>query len=240
MCVMTGLDNFNNLREKIGLKWNNEDFLHMALTHGSYAYEKKEISYNNQRLEFLGDAVLELVVSEYLYKTCSTGTEGELTKYRASIVCETSLARVARELGLGTVLYMGRGEERSGGRGRPSILADAFEALLGAIYMDNGLEAAREFALDRLKTVIGDVLEGRVDRDYKTDLQEILQKKSGCPVNYVILKEEGPAHDKYFTAGVVFMGRQMGTGTGHSKKEAEQQAARNALGNLEEWGREQV
>jgi ribonuclease-3 len=223
---------FNAICKKIGIEWKNVELLHMALTHSSYSFEKKEKVRNNQRLEFLGDAVLELVISEYLYSTCSSHTEGDLTKLRASIVCEPSLARVARELGLGSCLYMGKGEERSGGRDRPSILADAFEALLGAIYLDGGLEAARRFALGRLGDVVSDVLEGRVERDYKTELQEILQKASNHPVSYVILKEEGPAHDKFFTAAVTFMGRQMGTGAGHSKKEAEQQAARNALESI--------
>lgn len=224
---------FNQMCQKLGIEWKNIDLLHMALTHSSYSFEKKERVRNNQRLEFLGDAVLELVVSEFLYNRYSLGTEGELTKLRASIVCEPSLARVARDLGIGSCLYMGRGEERSGGRERPSILADAFEALLGAIYLDKGMEAAGEFALRLLRDVISDVLEGRVERDYKTELQEILQKKSNRPVSYVILKEEGPAHDKFFTAGVVFMGRQLGEGMGHSKKEAEQRAARNALGSIE-------
>lgn len=233
---MTGREDFDLLYEKIGLEWKNSDLLHMALTHSSFSFEKKEKIRNNQRLEFLGDAVLELVISEFLYNICASGTEGELTKLRASIVCEPSLARVARNLGLGACLYMGKGEERSGGRERPSILADSFEALLGAVYLDSGLEAAGKFALIQLRDVISDVLEGRVERDYKTELQEILQKKSNHPVNYVILKEEGPAHDRFFTAGVVFMGRQMGTGTGHSKKEAEQHAARNALDSLEGWG----
>lgn len=231
---MTQRDAFKRLCRKIGLEWKDIGLLQMALTHSSFSFEKKEKVRNNQRLEFLGDAVLELVISEFLYNACSTGTEGDLTKLRASIVCEPSLAKVARGLGIGHCLYMGRGEERSGGRGRPSILADAFEALLGAIYLDGGLEAARQFALGQLREVISDVLEGRVERDYKTELQEILQKISNHPVSYVILKEEGPAHDRFFTAGVVYMGRRMGTGTGHSKKEAEQQAARNALENMEE------
>ncbi|MFZ5646464.1 MAG: ribonuclease III [Bacillota bacterium] len=220
------------LGEKIGIRWKSVELLHTALTHSSFSFEKKDKHRNNQRLEFLGDAVLELLISEYLFGRFPAHSEGELTKLRASIVCEPSLARVARSLNIGSCLYMGKGEERSGGRDRPSILADAFESILGAIYLDSGLEAARRFALEHLEEIIADVLEGRVDRDYKTELQEILQKKSGGPVNYVILKEEGPAHDKFFTAGVICMGRRMGTGTGHSKKEAEQQAARNALEGL--------
>lgn len=230
---MTSNGNFNEIYKKIGLQWKNINLLHMALTHSSYSFEKKEKINNNQRLEFLGDAVLELIVSNHLYNTCSTCTEGDLTKFRASIVCESSLARVSGKLGIGSCLYMGKGEERSGGRERPSILADAFESLLGAIYLDSGLEIAAQFALEHLKEVISDVLEGRVERDYKTELQEMLQKTSNYPVNYVILKEEGPAHDKFFTAAVVYMGKQLGTGTGHSKKEAEQYAARETLESFE-------
>jgi len=231
---MTQQNAINVLCKKLGISWNNVDLLHMALSHSSFSFEKKDRMRNNQRLEFLGDAVLELIISEYLFDKFPSFTEGELTKLRASIVCEPSLARVARDLNIGRCLYMGRGEERSGGRDRPSILADAFESLLGAVYLDSGLEVARKFALERLEGIVSDVLEGRMDRDYKTELQEILQKKSSNTVNYIILKEEGPAHDRFFTAGVNCLGRQLGIGTGHSKKEAEQQAARHALKCLED------
>lgn len=217
------------LKDRLALKWNQEGLLHLAMTHSSYSYENKDRLINNQRLEFLGDAVLELVVSEYLYQAYPESSEGELTKLRAAVVCEPSLARVARVLELGWCLYMGRGEERSGGRERPSILADSFESLLGAVYLDQGLEVARQFALVYLSPLIKDIMEGKLDRDFKTELQELLQKKSSEPVSYVILKEDGPDHHKTFTAGVVYMGREMGRGTGHSKKEAEQQAARTAL-----------
>ncbi|SHE53691.1 RNAse III [Desulfofundulus australicus DSM 11792] len=221
------------LKERLGFNWQNEDLLHLALTHSSYAYEKNcRGQENNQRLEFLGDAVLELVVSDYLYRTYPGHTEGELTRLRAAIVCEPSLARIARNLELGFSLYMGRGEERSGGRERPSILADAFEALLGAIYLDQGLEVARKVALKFLEPVINDVLEGRMERDYKTELQEILQEEGVVDINYTILHEEGPDHHKTFTAAVYFQGREMGRGQGRSKKEAEQQAACQALARL--------
>jgi ribonuclease-3 len=221
------------LKEKLGFRWQNEDLLCLALTHSSYAYEKIfRGQENNQRLEFLGDAVLELVVSDYLYRTYPGHTEGELTRLRAAIVCEPSLARTARELDLGSCLYMGRGEERSGGRERPSILADAFEALLGAVYLDQGLEMARKVALQYLKPVIDDVLEGRVERDYKTELQEILQEEGQVDISYAILREEGPDHHKIFTAAVYFGGKEMGRGQGRTKKEAEQQAACRALARL--------
>lgn len=219
----------NRLKDLLGFEWNNEELLHLAMTHSSYSYENKDRLLNNQRMEFLGDAVLELLASELLYHLFPERTEGELTKFRASAVCESSLARLARGLNLGRCLYMGRGEERSGGRERPSILADSFESLLGAVYLDQGLEVARKFLLELIQPLIDDIIKGNLDRDFKTELQELLQKKSGEPVNYIILREEGPDHQKVFTAGVVHNGREMGRGSGHSKKEAEQQAARIAL-----------
>ena len=218
------------LQQRLGINWSDPGLFYQALTHSSCAHENRHLGLtHNQRLEFLGDAVLELVISEYLFRTFPRRSEGELTKLRAAVVCEPSLAKVSRELALGYCLRMGRGEERSGGRERPSILADAFEALLGAIYMDQGLEAARKVIMQELKPVINDVIEGRLEQDYKTELQEILQQHSPDPVNYVILKEEGPDHDKTFTAGVIYRGKEIGRGTGHSKKEAEQHAAKEAL-----------
>ncbi len=218
------------LQQRLGINWSDPGLFYQALTHSSCAHENRHLGLtHNQRLEFLGDAVLELVISEYLFRTFPHRSEGELTKLRAAVVCEPSLAKVSRELALGYCLRMGRGEERSGGRERPSILADAFEALLGAIYMDQGLEAARKVILQELQPVIKDVIEGRLEQDYKTELQEILQQRSPDPVNYVIIKEEGPDHDKTFTAGVIYRGKEIGRGTGHSKKEAEQHAAKEAL-----------
>ncbi|MGQ9512543.1 ribonuclease III [Thermodesulfitimonas sp.] len=222
---------YEELKARLGIIWHDEGLLRQALTHGSYAYEHPGVT-NNQRLEFLGDAVLELVISDYLYRTFPGKSEGELTRLRAAVVCESSLARVARELGLGEALFMGRGESQSGGRERPSILADAFEALLGAVFLDQGLEVAAEFALRELEAVIEDVLHGRQERDYKTELQELLQKNSPENVSYVILKEEGPDHAKVFTAGVFYRGECLGRGEGRSKKEAEQRAAREALARI--------
>lgn len=226
-------ERINALKERLGLSWRNEELLRLALTHSSYASENRFRGHeNNQRLEFLGDAVLELVISDYLYRSFPGYSEGELTRLRAAVVCEPSLARVARELELGRCLFMGRGEERSGGRERPSILADAFESLLGAIYLDQGLPAAAAVALGYLKNVLEDVLAGRMERDYKTELQELLQKESDVSIEYAILREEGPDHHKTFTAAVYCRGREMGRGKGHSKKEAEQQAACRALVGL--------
>jgi len=221
------------LKEKLGFEWKEEKLLLLALTHGSFTYENRrpEIE-DNQRLEFLGDAALELIVSTYLFNRFPEYTEGELTRLRAALVCEPSLVRVAKELGLGNCLLMGKGEERSGGRKRPSILADALEALLGAIYLDQGIEKAKEFILPYLETVLRDVLEGRTTRDYKTELQEILQSMAPEPVNYTIINEKGPDHEKVFTAAVIYRGKEIGRGVGHSKKEAEQQAARLALESL--------
>ncbi len=217
-------------KKKLKFDWFDEDLLEQALTHSSFTYENRQNGLeNNQRLEFLGDAVLELVISDYLYRSHPALDEGSLTKLRASVVCEASLARAARELGLGSCLLMGKGEGRSGGRERPSILADAFEALLGAVYLDQGLGKAGELAVQFLSPVIKDVLEGRLERDYKTELQEFVQQRNGEQVQYVILKEEGPDHHKIFTAGVLYRGKLAGSGTGRSKKDAEQQAAKSAL-----------
>ncbi|ACX52096.1 ribonuclease III [Ammonifex degensii KC4] len=215
------------LKDKLGISWKEEKLLRLALTHPSYAYEHPGVEHN-QRLEFLGDSVLSLVVSDYLYRTFPEKSEGELTRLRAAVVCEASLARVAEELGIGEALLLGRGEEKSGGRKRPSLLADAFEALLGAIYLDQGLEVASAFALHLLRPVLQDVLEGRVERDYKTELQELLQKGSPEKIVYEVLQEEGPDHAKRFLVGVYYQGKCLGRGEGRSKKEAEQRAAREA------------
>lgn len=225
----------NRLKTRLGFKWHNPTLLIQALTHSSCVHESRGHGLcHNQRLEFLGDAVLELIISEHLYKLFPDRTEGELTKMRAASVCEPSLAKVARGLDLGRCLRMGRGEERSGGRERPSILADAFEALLGAIYLDQGLAVSRDFVLNHLSSIIDDVVAGRLDRDYKTELQEILQQSSPEPLTYTIMDETGPDHDKTFTAGVIYRGIIIGKGRGHSKKEAEQQAARDAFKNIDD------
>lgn len=221
-----------DLIQRLAVDWHDYRLLHQALTHSSYTYESKQNGFeNNQRLEFLGDAVLDLAVSDFLFRSYPQLDEGNLTKMRAALVCEPSLARVAKTLGVGLCLLMGKGEERSGGRERPSILADVFEALLGAVYLDQGLKVASNLALRLLAPVIEDVLEGRLDRDYKTELQEIVQQRGSEQVQYKILREEGPDHEKVFTAGVLYKGKLVGTGRGRSKKDAEQQAAKLALVN---------
>ncbi|HUW63807.1 MAG TPA: ribonuclease III [Spirochaetia bacterium] len=225
------------LKERLGLAWADDSLLHLALTHSSYPYENRVAGGDdNQRLEFLGDAVLGLLISDYLYRTYPRYTEGELTKLRAAVVCEPSLASVARELGLGECLNMGRGEERSGGRRRPSILADAMEALLGAVYLGGGIAEAKRVVHEYFIPLINEVVGGHRERDYKTVLQEKLQQYSTAPLSYTIVKEEGPDHNKIFTAAVVYRGRILGNGAGHSKKLAEQQAARSALVQLRTEG----
>lgn len=220
------------LQQRLNYAWRDPGLLRRALIHSSYTYENKEQGeHNNERLEYLGDAVLELIISDYFYRAFPDKTEGELTKMRALTVCEPSLAAVARRLELGRYMLMGRGEERSGGRDRPSILADAFEALLGAIYLDAGLEEARRVVLRELADIIKEVGTGNALRDYKTELQELLQRKAADPIRYFIIDEQGPDHDKTFTAVVEYRGKRMGSGRGKSKKEAEQQAAKMALEN---------
>jgi len=221
-----------DLQKKVHFVWRNPELLRLALVHSSFTYENRgREEHNNERLEFLGDAVLELIISDYYYRSFPHKTEGELTKMRALTVCEPSLAAVARCLELGRYLFMGRGEERSGGRERPSLLADAFEALLGSVYLDAGLKEARRVALQQLSDIIEEVKSGQTVRDYKTDLQEILQRKSADPIQYSIINEEGPDHDKIFTAAVEYQGKRLGWGRGRTKKEAEQQAAKMALIN---------
>lgn len=225
------------LEKIIGVKFNRMELLNNALIHTSYSNEnRKEKLEHNERLEFLGDAVLELVISEYLYRQYPGYAEGELTKLRAAVVCEPVLARQARKLNFGTYLRLGRGEESTGGRERPSILADAFEAVVGAIYLDGGLAAAAQFILKQLVNEINAV---QVDsrfryQDYKTALQEYVQKYyNGLNLLYAVVGEEGPDHDKRFYVEVRLDDRLLGEGSGKSKKEAEQAAAQQALHNLQ-------
>jgi len=219
-----------DLQKKLGFVWRNPELLRIALVHSSFTYEHRELEGNsNERLEFLGDAVLELIISDYYYNHCHNKTEGELTKMRALTVCEPSLAEVARRLELGRYMFMGRGEERSGGRERSALLADSFEALLGAVYLDGGLEEARRVTLQQLAKIIEEVESGNASSDYKTELQEILQRRSTDPIHYSIVHEEGPDHDKTFTAVVEYQKEILGSGRGRTKKEAEQQAAKMAL-----------
>jgi ribonuclease-3 len=212
-----------------GLRFNNQGLIDMALTHPSFSQEKN-CAVNNQRLEFLGDAVLNMIVAEYLYNHFNAEPEGELTKIRARVVCEKALLNVANSLRLGEYLLLGRGEEMSGGRKRRSILADAVEAVIGAIYLDQGYEAASRFVLANLQEYINETAQGDY-QDYKSRLQELVQGKNKQNVSYQIIKECGPAHAKVFEAGVFYRDRLLAAGQGRSKKEAEQNAAEKVLRN---------
>lgn len=211
------------------LHFDNQGIIDMALTHPSFSQEKNCPS-SNQRLEFLGDAVLNMIVAEYLYNNFEQKPEGELTKIRAKAVCERALLSVAHSMQLGDYLLLGRGEEMSGGRKRRSILADAVEAVIGAIYLDQGYAAATRFVLNHLKDYINETAQGDY-QDYKSRLQELVQGKNKQNVTYQIIKECGPAHAKIFEAGVFYQERLLAAGQGRSKKEAEQNAAEKVLRN---------
>lgn len=218
------------LTKKIGYRFQNHSFLNESLTHSSYANEHKKGNMKyNERLEFLGDAVLSIVISDYIYKHLSTLQEGELTKIRASIVCEPSLADCSTALNIGKYLLLGKGEEATGGRERVSILADTFEAVIGAIYLDGGIENVKKFILESLKETIEDAIGGRIHQDYKTHLQEIVQRENTDKITYLVVKEEGPDHNKIFHVQVKIGEKIAGKGSGKSKKEAEQDAAKEAL-----------
>ncbi len=218
------------LQEKIKVQFNDINILNQAFIHPSLTNEKDLPPHdNNQRLEFLGDAVLELVISEHLYKNYNFFTEGQMSKIRSLIVCEPSLAKVARKLGLGDYLILGKGEENTGGRQKNSILADTLEALIGAIYIDKNYSCAYDFIIGILKEAILKAVDGDGDTDYKTNLQEVLQKTDSSRVLYKVIKETGPDHDKVFYVEAVWKDEILGTGVGKSKKQAEQQAAKAAL-----------
>jgi len=221
---MRKTEEFENI---IGYTFKNKELIEQALSHSSYANEKKRAGGSNERLEFLGDSVLSIVVSDYLYKNINV-PEGELTKMRASLVCEKSLFVFAQQIQLGEFLHLGKGEENTGGRERPSILADAFEAVIAAIYLDGGMEAAAKHILrfmpDDIKRTKKPVLS-----DFKTLLQEVVQKNPEEKVEYVLIGEEGPGHNKRFVVEVCLNSQVIGKGKGKSKKEAEQLAAKEAL-----------
>ncbi|WP_418870935.1 ribonuclease III [Selenomonas bovis] len=217
------------LAQRLGVTFHDIGLLHTALIHTSYANEAQGRVAHNERLEFLGDAVLELASSTYLYTHFPTLPEGELTKTRASIVCSAALAKIAARLGLGEYLLLGHGEEMSGGRARTTNLEDAFEAVLGAIYLDQGWETARDYALRQLAPEFDQVRHGENLQDYKTLLQELVQKTPGSTIAYELLEATGPDHAKHYRYAVIIDGKTCGEGEGSSKKEAEQQAARMAL-----------
>ena len=219
------------LETKLGYQFQNPKLLDHALTHSSYANEHHLGSISsNERLEFLGDSVLGMIVADHLYRTFPDLPEGDLTRIRANLVCEGSLVLVAKEWDLGRYLKLGKGENACGGRSRPSILADAVEAVLAAVFLDGGLEHDRDiiqrFLLDRMEQV------NRASRDHKTYLQELVQRKSGQVLSYELIGESGPDHDKKFDVEVLLNGKPCGKGTGSSKKRAEQAAAAAAIDAL--------
>jgi len=223
------------LCQVLGYEFRDITLLENALTHSSYCYEHKlKYSANNERLEFLGDAVFDAVIAEELYHRLSENEEGDLSKIRASIVCEQSLIRKAEEISLTSYLRLGHGEELSvGSRRHNSLVADALEASIGAIYLDGGWEAAKAVVLDLFSNVIEDALSGKLRNDYKTALQELLQARGDSHISYRIEGEEGPDHDKTFFAVLRNNGIVIGRGSGSTKKQAEQNAAREALENMQ-------
>lgn len=225
------MSDIQELQNMIGYQFKNPELLRQALTHSSYANEKHSKKYpDNERLEFLGDAVLELVSSEFLFKNYPQMPEGEMTKFRASIVCEPTLAICTKEMNLGKYLFLGKGEDQTGGRTRKSILSDALEAVIGAIYFDGGLEAAKAFVH---RFILVDVEHKKLFHDSKTILQEVVQASYKEELHYVLVKEEGPDHDKRFMVEAMIGDRVIGHGTGHTKKAAEQEAAYEALLKLQ-------
>ena len=217
-----------DLETAIGYRFNNITLLQNALTHSSYANERWHNSLmSNERLEFLGDSILGMVVAEYLYRTFPDRPEGELTRMRADMVCEKSLAAVAARIDLGRHLLLGNGEEQSGGRNRDSILADAVESVIAASFLDGGMNAARQFIQ---KFILVEVPVKKLhNADYKTALQELVQQKKNQTLSYALVGESGPDHDKRFEVEVSLNGRVIGVGSGSSKKRAEQMAAQAAL-----------
>ena len=211
-------------------KFSKPEILSTALTHTSFANENLNGKGNNERMEFLGDAVLDLIVGEYLFSNYSL-SEGYLSRTRASIVCEKSLAKAARELGLGKFLRLGRGEEKSGGRDRDSVLSDAFEAVIAALYLDAGITKTAEWVINKLQDIIDEETRSDIHHDFKTALQEKVQKRDITDIHYEVVGEDGPDHDKRFEVIVVADGKILGRGCGKSKKKAEQEAAKAALKN---------
>ncbi len=219
---------YSEFEKKINYVFKDKRLLNIAFTHSSFSNENN-LDGNNERLEFLGDAVLELTVSDFLYKKFQYMSEGDLTKLRASIVCEQSLSKIARNINIGKYLKLGNGEEMTGGRERDSILSDALEAIIGAVYLDSSIEYAKKLIISFIPKEIESKQEKLLVNDYKSRLQEILQKNSKEPIVYDIIKEIGPDHNKLFTAQVRHHRKILGTGEGKTKKEAEQNAALSAM-----------
>ena len=225
---MNEQESLEKLQQKIGYKFKNEKLLYEALSHSSFANENKKSRNSNERLEFLGDSVLSIVVSDYIFKHFTHIPEGELTKLRASLVCESSLFEFAKKIDLGNHIFLGKGEEMTGGRERPSIISDAFVAVIAAIYLDGGMPAVTPYILSFIPEDITPKGSAAF-HDYKTSLQEIIQKNPEEKIEYYLKSESGPDHDKKFTVQVLLNHNVIGEGTGRSKKNAEQAAAKEAL-----------
>ena len=218
------------IEKSIGYIFKNKDLLQKALTHTSYAYENNVES--NEKLEFLGDSILEFISSKYIYQNYPELKEGEMTKVRATVVCEKSLYKIAKLHNFSDFLNLGKSEQKTGGNQRPAILADSVEAVIAAIYLDGGIKPAEKFIIENLKEEIKIASKHVGDKDYKTVLQEKLQIHGDVKIEYNIIQETGPDHDKTFEAEVKCNGRILASGKGKSKKEAQMQAAKKALENL--------
>nr|WP_163192724.1 ribonuclease III [Clostridium thermarum] len=223
----------DELEKKLGVSFKNKAFLNTAITHSSFANQKKDVKYN-ERLEFLGDSVLQLTITEHLFQNYKNKSEGELTKIRSLVVCENSLYEIAKGWDLGRYIYMSKGEEMTGGRTRISILADCVEAIIAAIYLDKGFNFTKSYILKNFNEIIQRAIRNEITLDYKTKLQEILQKNGEICIQYDLTKHEGPPHRRQFFVNVLVNNKFMGEGVGYSKKEAEQFAAKSALNRLEE------
>ena len=224
------MTDLSKLEQILGYNFKDKNLLLQAVTHSSYANEvQNDASKDNERLEFLGDAVLDMVVSNILFKSEVDKAEGELTKLRASVVCERSLAKISKAYGFNEFILLGKGEELNGGRNRDSIVADCVEAIIGAIYIDDGFTTASQIVQKFFKDEIAFAEEGRLPRDSKTELQEKLQANGPCKIDYELVGESGPDHDKTFRFIVKVDGKQIGEGQGKSKKEAQANAAEAAL-----------
>ena len=233
------MQNWEDCEKSLGVSFANKSLLKQALTHSSYINENPDfVLLGNERLEFLGDAILDFIVAEKLYKEFPELPEGKLTAIRASLVCRDALTEVASSLGLGDYLLLGRGEEASKGRTKPSNLANAMEAVIGAIYLDQGLVKTRKFVLSRLRPRLRKIKAGKITLNYKALLQEFVQRKKTLTPVYRLVEITGPGHEKQFTAEVMVEGEVLGKGTGKNKKSAEMEAAHSAWEEL--WRKESL
>ncbi|MDY0096995.1 MAG: ribonuclease III [Candidatus Dojkabacteria bacterium] len=227
------MNSIQEFEKKIGVEFKDKDLLLLALTHRSYVNEHKDTDSHNERLEFLGDAVLELITSDYLFSTYPERTEGDLTSFRAALVRTESLADTAQEIGVGEEMRLSKGEEDTGGRSKNYLLANALEAIIGAIYLDSGYEVARDFVHTHLLKKIDHIVANRLDIDSKTKIQELTQSKYKVTPSYEVIEEEGPDHDKRFTVVVKINGKEIGKGFGTSKQKAEEDAAKSGVEYIE-------